>query len=138
MSRSSSRAVLLVTLLTFALALAACGSSAGTAAPTATAAAASAPASAAAPSSAGGGGGGSAVTIKDFAFGPASLEVAAGTTVTWTNQDSTGHTATADDGSFDSSTIASGQTFSQAFPTAGTFAYHCSIHSNMKATIVVK
>ncbi len=82
-------------------------------------------------------GGGDAVTIANFAFGPASLSVAAGTTVTWTNDDSAAHTATADDGSFDSSSIAPGATFSQAFDTAGTFAYHCSIHPNMTATIEV-
>ena len=60
-----------------------------------------------------------------------------GSTVTWTNDDSAAHTATADDGSFDSSSIAPGATFSQAFDTAGTFAYHCSIHPNMTATIEV-
>ena len=139
MHRSTSRAALLATLLTLAFALAACGSSSTTPAPT-TAPVASTPASSA-PSpaaSTAGGGGGDAVTIQNFAFGPATLEVAAGTTVTWTNQDSTGHTVTADDGSFDSKTITSGQTFSQAFPTAGTFTYHCSIHKTMTATITVK
>jgi plastocyanin len=139
MHRSTPRAALLATLLTLTFVLAACGSTSTTPAPT-TAPAASTPASSA-PSpeaSAAGGGGGNAVTVQNFAFAPATLEVAVGTTVTWTNQDSTGHTVTADDGSFDSKTIASGQTFSQAFPTAGTFAYHCSIHSTMTATITVK
>lgn len=78
-----------------------------------------------------------AVTIANFAFGPATLEVAAGTTVTWTNSDTTAHTVTADDGSFDSKSIASGSTFSQAFAKAGTYTYHCAIHPSMKATITV-
>jgi plastocyanin len=82
--------------------------------------------------------GAAAVTIKGFAFDPASIEVAAGSTVTWTNQDSTAHTVTADDGSFESGNIANGASFSQTFNTPGTYAYHCSIHPNMKATVVVK
>jgi plastocyanin len=135
----SPRAALLVTLVAFALALAACGSSSTTPAPT-TAPAASTPASAPSPEASTGGGGaaGNAVTIQNFSFGPATLDVAVGTTVTWTNKDSTNHTVTANDGSFDSKAISSGTTFSQTFATAGTFAYHCSIHSTMTATITVK
>jgi len=110
-----------------ALALAGCSGSTSTTA---------GPASAAA-SPAGPAGGGSAVAIKDFAFNPASLTATAGSTVTWTNSDSTAHTVTADDGSFDSKQIAAGQTFNQTFSKAGTFAYHCTIHSTMKGTITV-
>jgi plastocyanin len=82
--------------------------------------------------------GASAVTIAGFAFAPATITVSVGTTVTWTNNDSTGHTVTADDGSFASGTLAPGATFSQAFTTAGTFAYHCSIHSSMQGTVTVR
>lgn len=78
-----------------------------------------------------------AATIKDRAFHPTTLDVAIGTTVTWTNQDEFGHTVTADDGSFDSGTVSGGATFSQVFDTAGTFAYHCKIHSGMHGTITV-
>jgi plastocyanin len=77
------------------------------------------------------------VTIQNFAFAPVSLTVAAGTKVTWTNQDSTAHTVTADNGSFGSQHLATGTTFSETFSKAGTYAYHCSIHTSMKATIVV-
>lgn len=129
------RPILLVGLLVSAAVLAACGGSSSS--PAASAAASVAAPSAAASSEAPAGGGGDAVTIANFAFGPASLSVAAGTTVTWTNNDTAAHTATADDGSFDSSSIAPGATFSQAFDTAGTFAYHCTIHPNMTATIEV-
>ena len=78
-----------------------------------------------------------AVTISGFAFGPASISVAVGSTVTWTNQDGTAHTVTADDGSFDSGSLAQGATFSQTFDTPGTYTYHCAIHSSMTGTVTV-
>jgi MYXO-CTERM domain-containing protein len=78
-----------------------------------------------------------AVDIAGFAFAPQSVTIAVGDTVTWTNADAQGHTATADDGSFDTGTIANGTSRSATFPTAGTFAYHCRIHPSMTATIVV-
>jgi plastocyanin len=78
-----------------------------------------------------------AVSISGFAFDPNALEIAAGTTVTWTNNDGPSHTVTADDGSFDSGTMANGASFSFTFDTPGTFTYHCAIHPNMTATIVV-
>jgi plastocyanin len=79
-----------------------------------------------------------AVSIKDMAFSPASLSVSAGTTVTWTNNDAIAHTVTADDGSYDSGNIPPGSRYSKVFSTAGTFAYHCTIHPMMKATVTVK
>ena len=80
---------------------------------------------------------GASVTIANFSFSPASLTVSAGTTVTWTNNDSTAHTVTLDDGSAASGDIAGGATFQHTFTTAGTFTYHCRIHPTMTATIVV-
>jgi plastocyanin len=80
---------------------------------------------------------GAAVTIVDFAFQPGSLEVPAGTTVTWTNSGAAPHTVTADDGAFDSDRLAPGASFSQTFETAGTFTYHCEIHPQMTGTVVV-
>ena len=133
-STTSARPILFAGLLVCGAALAACGGSGSS--PAASVAASAAAPSNAAPSEAPAAGG-DAVAIQNFAFGPASLSVAAGTTVTWTNNDTAPHTATADDGSFDSSSIAPGATFSQAFATAGTFAYHCSLHPNMTGTIEV-
>ena len=78
------------------------------------------------------------VAIVGFAFSPAALTVAAGDTVIWTNKDGVAHTATADDGSFDTGSIAGGNSTSVTFATTGTFAYHCTIHSSMTATIVVQ
>lgn len=82
-------------------------------------------------------GGGNSVAVVDFSFNPATLTLPKGTTVTWTNTGSTTHTVTADDGSFDSGNLPAGQTFSRTFSTAGTFAYHCTIHASMKGTITV-
>jgi plastocyanin len=88
-------------------------------------------------SSGGGQAAAGAVTIQNFAFAPATLTVAAGTTITWTNMDSTAHTVTLDDGSATSDDIAAGATYQHTFAAAGTFAYHCKIHPTMKATITV-
>jgi plastocyanin len=57
--------------------------------------------------------------------------------VRWTNADSASHTVTAGDGSFASGTLAQNATFTRAFPTAGSFAYLCTIHPSMTATVVV-
>ena len=78
------------------------------------------------------------VTISGFAFGPSSVTVTAGDTVTWTNQDGEAHTATAGDGSFDTGNIAGGATSTVTFSTAGTFAYACTIHPAMTGTVVVE
>lgn len=78
------------------------------------------------------------VTIADFSFSPASITISAGDTVSWTNQGPSEHTVTADDGSFDSGNIADGAGFSRTYSSAGTFAYHCSIHDEMKGTVVVQ
>ena len=81
---------------------------------------------------------GNSISIVNMAFGPATLTVKTGTTVTWKNNDGVGHTVTSDDGtSFNSGTLASGASFSYTANTTGTFAYHCTIHSGMTATLIV-
>jgi plastocyanin len=80
---------------------------------------------------------GNAVSIDNFAFAPATLTVAAGSTVTWTNRDEEPHTVVANDGSFHSPGMGSQATYSHTFPTAGKFDYVCSIHPFMHATVVV-
>jgi plastocyanin len=80
-----------------------------------------------------------AVEIKDFAYNPAETTVPVGGSVTWTNQDPAPHTATGLDREvLQSGTIASGESFTQAFETAGTFEYFCEFHPNMKGSIVVE
>ena len=75
------------------------------------------------------------VAIQDFSFGDP-LEIAAGTTVTWTNNDSAPHTATSS-GNFQSDKLDQGQSYSFAFEEAGTFEYFCEFHPNMVSSITV-
>jgi plastocyanin len=80
---------------------------------------------------------GSAVSIQGFAFHPASITVPVGSTITWTNQDSAPHTATAKDGSFDTGTLQQGQSMTITFSKAGTYAYYCQFHPFMRGTVTV-
>jgi plastocyanin len=79
-----------------------------------------------------------AVAISGFAFSPREITVTVGDTITWTNSDAQAHTATADDGSFDTGTIGNNATGTATFSAAGTFPYHCKIHSSMTGTITVE
>ena len=81
------------------------------------------------------------VTMKGFAFSPATLTVSKGTKVTFDNQDSTTHTVTSGasrtkDGKFDTQ-VSGGTQTEMTFDTAGTFVYFCQFHSSMVATVVV-
>lgn len=116
--------MLVVALLIIALPLAGCAGSGSTAASTAATTAS--------------GAGGQAVAIQSNSFNPASLTIKVGETVTWTNKDSYAHTVTSDNGAFDSGSINNGATFSFTFKTAGTYSYHCSIHTSMTAKIIVQ
>lgn len=78
------------------------------------------------------------VQIQDSTFGPVMLTVSVGDTVTWTNADDRPHTVTAGSGQFDSGNLDPGQTFSFTFTEPGTYAYVCSYHDGMSATIVVQ
>lgn len=80
---------------------------------------------------------GTAIDIQNFAFSPASLSVKMGTTVTWTNKDTDAHTATAKDGTFHSTPLNTGQSYSFTFTKPGTYSYYCTIHPFMVATVVV-
>ncbi|MEJ6401669.1 cupredoxin domain-containing protein [Yoonia sp. 2307UL14-13] len=77
------------------------------------------------------------VAIRDFAFAPANLTISAGDTVRFVNEDSAPHTATADNGSFDTGRLSGGQAASLKFSSAGTFSYFCAVHPNMKGSITV-
>jgi plastocyanin len=77
------------------------------------------------------------VTIQNFAFSPAEITVAMGSTVRWTNQDGTAHTVKAADGSWTSTNIDKGGTFEKVFDKPGTYDYICGIHPAMKGRIIV-
>jgi plastocyanin len=80
----------------------------------------------------------SSVTIKNMAFSPTLITTSIGQTITFTNNDSVPHTATATDKSFDSGSIAPGATFNKTFNSAGSFSYYCSFHPTMKGKVIVK
>jgi plastocyanin len=84
------------------------------------------------------GGGSDAVSIKDFAYAPSSLTVSKGSTVKFSNGDTTEHTATASGGAFDTGSIGEGQTKSVTLDTPGTFSYVCTFHPFMHGTVTVK
>ena len=117
------------------------------AAPASTAASEAPSAASEAPSAAGGGGaacavaqsaGSVAVKIANFAFDPNAVTAKVGDTITWTNSDSTGHTATVDgQDACTTTTLANGASGSITFSQAGTYPYHCKIHPNMTGTITV-
>lgn len=77
------------------------------------------------------------VIIKNFRFQPSQLSVHSGESIEFKNEDIFAHTVTADDGSFDSGLIQPGSTWKLTVAKAGTIAYHCTPHPNMKATLVV-
>jgi plastocyanin len=78
-----------------------------------------------------------AASLGDRAFTPDQLNVAVGTTVTWTNTDAISHTSTSNATGWDSGILAPGGQFSFTFQSAGTFPYHCAIHPGMVGTVVV-
>ena len=77
------------------------------------------------------------VEIVDFAYDPEPARVATGGKVTWQNMDAAPHTATADDGSFDTGTLEEGKLGSESFKKAGTYAYFCEIHPDMRGSVEV-
>lgn len=133
----SLRLVVISAVLMFAVA---CGG--GSSTPSTTPSPTPSPTPAPTPTS---GGASSSVTIPagaqslgNRAYAPDELNVAVGTTVTWTNTDSTSHTSTSNAAGWDSGIVAPGGRFSFAFQNAGTFPYHCAIHPGMIGTVVVR
>ena len=80
---------------------------------------------------------GPTVEIKDFAFSQTTITIKKGETITWVNKDVAGHSATADDKSFDTGVLAQGEEGAVTFENTGTFSYHCTPHPNMKANVIV-
>jgi plastocyanin len=79
------------------------------------------------------------VKIDNFSFGPATITIPAGTTVTWTNNDDVPHVVTSDDNKmFKSKALDTDDRFSFTFTKQGTYNYYCAIHPKMTAKIVVQ
>jgi plastocyanin len=138
----SLRTLLIVAV---ALAVAACdsattSSSAASSSGAASTSASSSGAASSTSSQAGGGGKSTEVTVINNVFLPPSLSIKSGVEVKWVNGDSYAHTVTADNGAFDLPLPAGGASLASVgftFPSAGTFAYHCKIHSQMHGTVTV-
>jgi plastocyanin len=78
------------------------------------------------------------VKIDNFVFGPQTITVPVGSTVTWTNKDDIPHTSVSTEGVFKSKVLDTDETFSYTFTKAGTYSYYCTIHPKMTGTVVVK
>ena len=78
------------------------------------------------------------VKIDNFVFGPQTITVPVGSTVTWVNKDDIPHTTVSTDGVFKSKVMDTDEKFSYTFTKAGTYSYYCSIHPKMTGTVVVK
>jgi plastocyanin len=134
------KALLAPVLIVIALALAACGSDDSgetSSGPESTSGTATTGASGNGPAPSGEAERSAKVEIVEFTYGPDPVTVQAGGKVIWLNQDTAPHTATADDGSFDTGVLERGKLKSETFKQAGTFAYHCEIHPTMHGTVKV-
>ena len=78
------------------------------------------------------------VKIDNFSFGPATLTVPVGTSVTCTNRDDIPHTVVSTDGVFKSKVLDTDEKFSFTFSKAGTYPYFCSIHPKMTGKVIVQ
>jgi plastocyanin len=81
---------------------------------------------------------GTEVKIDNFVFGPQTLTVRVGATVTWTNKDDIPHTTVSTDGVFKSKVMDTDEKFSYTFAKAGTYSYYCTIHPKMTGKVVVQ
>jgi plastocyanin len=77
------------------------------------------------------------ISITSSGYSPASLTVANGSTVTWTNNDNAAHTVTTAEGSINSGDIMPGSSYTKTFTTAGTYTYHDTHNANMTGVIIV-
>ena len=83
-------------------------------------------------------GGEEEVAIAEFLYEPETITVAAGTDVTWTNEDKAPHTATIDDRSLDTGKLDRGDEGTLTFDEPGEYSYFCVFHPFMKGEVVVE
>ncbi len=77
------------------------------------------------------------MNMQNFAYQYTNMQVRAGTTITWTNQDNVPHSVTFKNGMKDSGLLYKGQSFSYTFNMPGTYQYYCTVHPSMVATVTV-
>ena len=80
----------------------------------------------------------STIVIKNFKFGPSTLTIAPGTTVTWVNEDESPHTIAEKGKTFRSAALDTNDRFSYTFAQPGEFTYYCTMHPMMVGKIIVK
>ncbi len=78
------------------------------------------------------------IDIRKFKFAPAALIIKAGDSVEWTNHDIAPHTATDEEGDWDTGTLSRSQSATLTFKTPGTYSYFCAFHPQMTATLTVE
>jgi len=137
------KALLAAALLALSLALAACGDSdddtsgSATTTETTTEEGATTEESGSSPAPSGEAARSEKVKIVEFTYQPDPVVVQTGGKVIWQNEDAAPHTATADDGSFDTGTIEQGKIGSETFKETGSYPYFCEIHPDMRGTVEV-
>jgi plastocyanin len=129
--------LLLPVLLVLSLALAACGSDSSSDSSTATTEASTESSEESSTAPSGEAQRSEKVQIVEFTYGPDPVVVQTGGKVIWQNEDTAPHTATADDGSFDTGILERGKLKSETFKKAGTFTYFCEVHPTMHGTVEV-
>jgi len=88
------------------------------------------------------------VDITDYKYTPDTIMIAAGTPVRWTNHGAFTHTVTADGSAFNSGNLGppgtdsyghptAGATYDRTFDVAGTYPYHCAVHTFMHGVVIV-
>jgi plastocyanin len=82
-------------------------------------------------------GGQAVVVVSNFTFTPPEIRVAVGSTVTFRNDDDIPHQVIADDGSFRTSALDTGDAQAITFGKAGSFGYYCGLHPHMQGKVVV-
>jgi plastocyanin len=80
---------------------------------------------------------GAIIKIANFDFGPTTVTVPVGASVTWVNNDDDAHSVVADNHAFRSAPLDTGESYSFTFAAAGTYSYHCGLHPQMVGKVVV-
>lgn len=78
------------------------------------------------------------IKIDNFSFGPPTITVPVGSTLTWTNRDDIPHTSVSIEAVFKSKVLDTDEHFSYTFSKAGTYRYYCTIHPKVVGKVIVQ